>query len=136
MKRKETKYIVIHCTATSQLATVQAIKNYWKQVLGWKNVGYYAIIMPSGNVEYLAEDDDVTNGASGYNSVSVHISWLGGEKSDNRTYPQIESMKNLVKTLREKYPDAKIVGHRDFPYVKKLCPYFDVAEWIKTEELE
>jgi len=28
--------------------------------------------------------------------------------------------------LKEDYPDARVVGHRDLPGVKKDCPCFDV----------
>jgi len=28
--------------------------------------------------------------------------------------------------LKEDYPEAKVVGHRDLPGVKKECPCFDV----------
>ena len=30
--------------------------------------------------------------------------------------------------LKEAYPQAKIVGHRDFPHVAKTCPLFDAQK--------
>ena len=32
-----------------------------------------------------------------------------------------------LKDLKKDYPNAKVVGHRDFPNVKKECPCLDVA---------
>ena len=34
----------------------------------------------------------------------------------------------LLKDLKESYPKAKIVGHRDFPNVLKACPCLDAQE--------
>ena len=33
----------------------------------------------------------------------------------------------LLKDLKKDYPNAKVVGHRDFPNVRKECPCLDVA---------
>ena len=32
--------------------------------------------------------------------------------------------------LTERYPQAKVIGHRDFPNVAKACPSFDVKTWL------
>lgn len=134
---RDIKYIVLHCTATQPHATVEAIQNYWKNNLGWKDPGYHYIISANGGVKQLAGEDQVTNGVKGYNSVSIHISYIGGiDKAgipeDTRTKQQIEAQIKLLKTLRAKYPKAIIQGHRDFPGVKKACPSFDVKSWLKT----
>ena len=39
---------------------------------------------------------------------------------------QKETLQRLLERLKEDYPDARIVGHRDLPGVKKDCPCFDV----------
>lgn len=31
---------------------------------------------------------------------------------------------------------AEVLGHRDFPGVKKECPSFDVRTWLKTVDLD
>jgi N-acetylmuramoyl-L-alanine amidase len=130
------KWIVIHCTATPQTTTIDSIKNYWKNVLKWKSVGYHHIIQADGSVVKLEDYDNPTNGVAGYNKNSVHISYIGGVDSnnkpvDNRTAAQKQSMETLVKTLAKAFPDAKIQGHRDFPKVNKACPSFDVKTWLK-----
>lgn len=81
-----------------------------------------------------------TNGVKGHNKDSVHISYIGGidkqgKPKDTRTPEQITSMIALIKMLKEIYPDADVLGHRDFPGVKKACPSFDVKSWLKTIEL-
>ena len=125
-------YIVLHCTATSQDAKVSSIVNYWKNKLNWKSVGYHYLIDKNGVVHQLAEDKEITNGVKGYNSVSIHISYIGGKDIDDRTEEQKEAQRVLVKMLHNKYPKAVIQGHRDFDGVSKSCPRFDVKEFINT----
>jgi len=130
------KYIVLHCTATPQNTTIQSILNYWKKVLGWKNPGYHFIIKPTGEIVNLLPIDQIANGVAGFNSNSIHISYIGGvdakEKAlDNRTPAQIEAQTKLIKRFKTQFPEAVIKGHRDFPNVKKECPSFDVATWLK-----
>jgi N-acetylmuramoyl-L-alanine amidase len=37
---------------------------------------------------------------------------------------------SLLMDLRRFYPDARILGHRDFPGVRKACPSFNaMAEY-------
>lgn len=129
---RDIKYIVLHCTATSQDATVENIKKYWKERLKWKSVGYHYIIDKHGVINQLADDSKMVNGVRGYNSVSLHISYIGGKDADDRTHLQKEAQRVLVKMLKNKYPDAIIQGHRDFDGVKKSCPNFDVKKWLKS----
>lgn len=72
------KYIVVHCSATPQDATVQSILDYWKNILKWKNPGYHYIIKPSGEIVQLLDEDKPSNGVAGYNSQSVNICYIGG----------------------------------------------------------
>jgi N-acetylmuramoyl-L-alanine amidase len=134
LKMRAIKYIVIHCTATPQTTTVESIQNYWRKNLGWKSPGYHFIILPNGAVRNLLSIEQVSNGVAGFNSNSIHISYIGGidasgKPVDNRTPFQKESMLKLIKDLKRKFPKAVIQGHRDFPNVKKSCPSFNA----KTE---
>lgn len=138
---REIKYVVLHCTATSPFAKVEAIQNYWKNNLGWKMPGYHYVISANGGVKQLATEDQVTNGVAGYNAHSIHISYIGGidgagKPEDTRTPAQKEAQIKLLKTLRAKYPKAAIMGHRDFPGVKKACPSFNVESWLKTVNIQ
>ena len=131
------KYIVVHCTATPPETTIDSIKNYWKQYLGWKSPGYHYIIKRNGDIVNIFPEDKVSNGVKGYNHNSVHISYIGGvdknnQPIDNRTDAQIHAMFSKLVSLSEKYPTATILGHRDFPGVTKMCPSFDVKEWLKN----
>lgn len=125
------KYIVFHCTATDQSATIENIKRYWKEKLGWKNPGYHFIIEPSGNVTQLHPLDEIANGVKGYNSNSIHISYIGGLMKDDRTPGQITAQKALLRGLLSMFPGAEVIGHKDFPRVTKSCPRFDAKTLLE-----
>lgn len=128
------KYIAIHCTATPQSATIDSIRNYWKNVLKWKQPGYHYIVKPDGSVVNLLDIDKISNGVKGYNHEAINISYIGGideasgNPKDTRTDAQKVAIKNLLIQLRAKFPHAIIQGHRDFPNVKKACPSFDAKK--------
>lgn len=96
--------------------------------------GYHLIVNFNGTYERLAEDSEIAFGAAGHNTHSIHIAWKGGWKNkkavDNRTNEQKTTLLTLVRTMRSRYPDAKIVGHTDFDGVSKACPSFDVKQWL------
>ena len=130
---RDIKYIAVHCTAGPATQTTKAIKDYWKNNLGWKSVGYHYLINADGTIEQLAQESEITNGVAGFNSVTVHISYKGGvdatnKPKDTRTPQQKESILKLLKDLRKRYPKAIIQGHKDFPNVKKACPSFEAKK--------
>jgi N-acetylmuramoyl-L-alanine amidase len=132
------KYIVLHCTATQPFTAVEAIQNYWCNNLHWRNPGYHYIIPTNGVVKQLLDESLIANGVAGYNTVSIHISYIGGVDANNvpkdtRTSEQLVAMRALVKKFRTTYPNAIIQGHRDFSNVHKACPSFDVKKWLTQE---
>jgi N-acetyl-anhydromuramyl-L-alanine amidase AmpD len=48
-----------------------------------------------------------------------------GHPADTRTPAQKETLRKLLLRLKTDYPNARMVGHRDLPDVKKACPCFD-----------
>lgn len=131
------KYIVVHCTATNPKAKVEAIQNYWQEHLKWKNPGYHVLIDAQGNTYRLLSEYEVGNGVQGYNEVSLHVSYIGGidnlgRSKDTRTDKQKETLVKILNEWKKKYPKARILGHRDFPNVKKDCPSFDAQNEYKN----
>lgn len=133
---RKIEYIVLHCTATPVNTSVQSILNYWRNHLGWRNPGYHYLIEQSGEVHELLPLASVSNGVAGYNSNSIHISYIGGvdkngKALDNRSSRQILEQIRLLIMLKTLFPNARIQGHRDFPKVAKACPSFDTRAWLK-----
>ena len=139
--------IFVHCTAGSQKTTVEDLKREFK-AKGWKNPGYHYVVMPSGRVENILSEENVSNGVRGYNSTSINVAYIGGvdgngKAVDNRTKEQKKSLVSLLESLRDRYPKAKIMGHRDIspdkngngiidPWERiKECPCFDAITEYK-----
>jgi N-acetyl-anhydromuramyl-L-alanine amidase AmpD len=83
----------------------------------------------------LVESHEITWGATGINSISRHIVYVGGidkklKPKDTRTGEQLAAMERYVKQVLKKYPSIKIAGHNQF--AAKACPSFDVPKWCKS----
>jgi N-acetylmuramoyl-L-alanine amidase len=131
------KHIVVHCTATPQNTTIEDIQRFWKEVRKWHSPGYHYVIKPDGDIVQLLDENLISNGTFGHNPECVHIAYIGGvdkdiKPLDNRTDRQKHSLFNKLIELSEKYPQAQILGHRDFPGVAKACPSFDVKSWLAS----
>ena len=134
------KYIVVHCTATPPTTTVESIKRYWKEQRGWgKTPGYHYLIKRQGSLIQLLDESKNSNGVYKHNSNCINIAYIGGvdkegKPQDNLSEAQNHSMFDLIVSLLEKYPQAEVLGHRDFSGVKKACPSFDVKKWLSEYE--
>lgn len=133
--------IFVHCTAGSQKATVNDVIKIFKE-RGFINPGYHVLVTADGKIHQLLPFEKVSNGVKGFNQTSINIAYTGGIDAkgnavDNRTPEQKQSLMKLLIRLREKYPKAKIMGHRDispdlngngevdtFERIKE-CPCFD-----------
>ncbi len=152
MKRK-LEYLVIHCTATPEGREVEGAEiRAWHtdpkpKGRGWKQVGYTDLFHLDGKIERLADNnediwvdgEEITNGALHYNGVSRHIAYVGGCSrteplipKDTRTPAQFMALREYVLDFHARFPQVKIVGHRDLPGVTKACPAFDVALWLES----
>lgn len=131
------KHLVLHCTATPQDTTIESIKKYWKDVRKWGSTpGYHFLIKKNGDIVQLLDEKKISYGSAGHNAECIHIAYIGGidkngKPLDNRTQAQEDAMYDKLMELMKKYPEAKPIGHRDFPNVKKACPSFDVKTWMK-----
>lgn len=143
------KYLVVHCTASPQTQKVSDILHYWKNALGWKSPGYHVLVEADGTAHELKNIATPTNGVRGFNANSIHISYIGGinkegKAVDNRTPQQKEVMLSYLKSWKKQFPEAKILGHRDFspdkngngridPWERiKECPSFEAIEEFKN----
>lgn len=137
---KSYRYLVIHCTASSPSSryTRESLLSFFKDESGWSRPGYRDFVDKDGILHNLWGYDgdsiltgpEITFGARGYNSVSIHVAYDGGVDGnllprDTRTEKQKVALQTYVRIVRTLYPDIKVVGHRDLPGVTKACPSFD-----------
>lgn len=150
-KSKRTiKYIVIHCSATPEGRhhTAKDI-DLWHKQRGFSEIGYNYVVLLDGTIELGRDIDKIPAHAEGFNKESIGICYIGGcevlthhshknkspaealRAKDTRTKEQKQSLLKLLKELKKLYPEAQILGHRDFPNVKKACPSFDAKQEYK-----
>ena len=129
--------IIVHCSATkpAQVVTVDTIRR-WHLARGFSDIGYHYVIYQDGTVHKGRPDYVQGAHVSGQNARSIGVCYIGGlnqqtgKPEDTRTDAQRAAMLGLLVELKQKYPGAKIYGHRDF--ANKACPCFDA----KTEYAE
>lgn len=89
-------------------------------------------------MESLLDPKEVSNGVQGYNSSAINVAYVGGVDAklkpvDNRTQAQKDALLDLLIYLKQQYPNAHIMGHRDIwgkdsRKWKKQCPCFDAEK--------
>lgn len=153
MARKRTDFIVVHCSATPASRDIGAKEiDIMHRKRGFFKIGYHYVIRRDGTVEKGREEDAAGSHVQGYNAVSIGVCIVGGLQEDcktaecNYTQAQLHSLRWLITELTAKYPNAKVLGHRDFspdgnhngkvdPWERvKECPCFDVISWWRGEE--
>lgn len=125
-------HLVVHCSATPEGRDIdiETIRK-WHKDLGWRDVGYHYVVKLDGTIQKGRPDSDVGSHVAGHNQTTIGICYVGGlakdgkTAKDTRTDAQKRALVTLLKTLKARYPKAKIWGHRDFPKVAKACPSFN-----------
>ena len=125
--------IVIHCSATREdrpFPVTSLIADHAKR-FGF--TGYHYYVTRDGIVYQTRHEQLVGAHARGYNQHSLGVCYEGGldakgQQADTRTPKQKRALLRLLRRLKAEHPDAKIVGHRDLPGVKKGCPCFDATK--------
>lgn len=127
--------IVLHCSATPEGVSLppSALRRLHVEQNGWSDVGYHFYVTRDGDVHPCRPLGQPGAHARGYNQRSVGICYEGGlladgrTPADTRTPAQRRSLLRLIGSLRQAFPHARILGHRDLPGVRKACPAFDAA---------
>lgn len=123
--------IIIHCSATpaGRHVTVSDIDG-WHRARGFRKIGYHYVIYLDGSVHPGRSEREIGAHCTGHNARSIGVCYIGGcdgamHPADTRTPAQKAAMRQLIGTLRRRYPRATIHGHREF--AAKACPSFDVS---------
>lgn len=125
--------IIIHCSATKEGKDFRAADiDKWHRAQDYKCIGYHYVIDLDGTIEEGRPESEKGAHAGGdHNPHSIGICYIGGLTAvdgyyaDTRTEEQKRSLILLLQDLKNRYPNAKILGHRDIS--AKACPCFDAA---------
>lgn len=163
----QTRYIdeiIIHCSATKEGKACTAdqinaahkarkFSSYIDANGRVRYIGYHFLIHPDGTIEVCRPISKIGCHASGHNTRSIGICYIGGLDArdtngrmikDTRTPQQKASLIKLIKQLKSEYGTIKsVIGHRDTspdlngngiiePYeFIKGCPCFDAIPEYK-----
>jgi N-acetyl-anhydromuramyl-L-alanine amidase AmpD len=162
------KLIVIHCSASPDadalfrgragqpgfLTPVDYI-DQWHHARGFRraavmrkrfnprqqSIGYHYVVYRNGGIATGRHMDEVGAHAAGWNQKSLGVCLVG---TSEFTPAQWVSLRDLITALREKYPLARVCGHRDLSPDRngdgeitrgewtKTCPNFDVSKWLEN----
>lgn len=138
LKAQDVKWLVVHCSASrcNRPFTVERLIETGRQSYGQASYHYY--VRRNGNVVPILPESVQGVHAVGYNHCSIAVCYEGGldengKAADTRTELQKASLYELLKQLRRDYPQARIIGHRELPNVRKDCPCFSCAEYADLQ---
>ena len=124
--------IIVHCSANKAGSALRmADIDRYHRSLGWLGCGYHYVIPTDGTIEAGRPEEMVGAHCQNHNKHSIGVCYIGGLSADGspmdtRTEAQRAALRSLLTDLRQRYPKALIVGHRDLnPH--KACPCFDVV---------
>jgi len=130
--------IIIHCSATKPDMDIGVVEiDQWHRLRGFDGVGYHTIIRRNGYKEQGRPLIRVGAHARGFNAHSIGICMVGGVDENNKpennfAMEQFRTLIDELIVLKEQFPDAEILGHRDLPGVNKDCPCINVGAWIAS----
>lgn len=124
--------IIVHCSATPEghHVTVKDIDR-WHRARGFASAGYHYVVYIDGSVHEGRPLEHVGAHCLGHNARSVGVCYIGGvcadghTPKDTRTDAQKRALRELLVSLRRRFPSAAIRSHRDF--APKACPSFDAT---------
>lgn len=125
-KRSKTDYIVLH-HADKTKCTIHDI-HQWHLNNGWAGCGYHFFIAKDGKVYRGRPIDMIGAHCQGYNNCSIGICAEGNYEVEQMSTAQWQAILELVKELKQIYPQAQVVGHRDL--YATACPgkYYPLDE--------
>ena len=129
LEKKSITKLIVHCSDTPNELDLRASDIHKMHIgFGWNGIGYHKVILRSGIIENGRPEFWIGAHVKGLNSISLGVCLIGSKKF---TKIQFISLKKVLLNWKKKYPNAKILGHRDSTVTTKTCPNFDVVKWCK-----
>lgn len=109
--RQTTERIILHHSASS-VASAEDIHR-WHLNNGWEGAGYHFLVRKDGKVYRMRPEEKIGAHAYMNNYNSLGICFEGNFEVEEMPDIQIQSGKELVAYLKNKYGINKVQGHRD-----------------------
>ena len=109
--RQTTERIILHHSASS-VASAEDIHR-WHLNNGWEGAGYHFLVRKDGKVYRMRPEEKIGAHAYMNNYNSLGICFEGNFEIEEMSDVQVQSGKELVAYLKNKYRINKVQGHRD-----------------------
>lgn len=125
------KYFVLHHSATPPAHDIDATEIHaWHMERGFDGIGYNYVILLNGQLQHGRPEYWVGAHAKEVNTESIGICVVGTGLPNGA---QEATLHDLLFALAQRYPEAKVVGHRDVAEEGHTeCPGYDVTDlgWV------
>jgi N-acetylmuramoyl-L-alanine amidase len=131
------RWVTIHCAATPEGRDVKAATiSEWDHAK-FGQTSYHWVVELDGKAVHTLPDDRKGAHVGGANSGNIGICYVGGvdangNPKDTRTTAQKRALADLIRQYQARVPGLIVLGHRNWPDVKKACPSFDCPGWVKA----
>ena len=133
LKMNKIKFLVVHCSDTPDTEDITALEIHKMHLnFGWEGIGYHKVICRDGKVENGRPEFWVGAHTKGINNISLGVCLIGRNKF---LYKQYNALEKILIQWKKRYPETKIVGHKDAILTDKTCPNFNVSDWCKQRGL-
>ena len=109
--RQTTERIILHHSASS-VASAEDIHR-WHLNNGWEGAGYHFLVRKDGKVYRMRPEEKIGAHAYMNNYNSIGICFEGNFEIEEMSDVQVQSGRELVAYLKNKYGINKVQGHRD-----------------------
>lgn len=132
--------LVVHHTAgfrpltqLAEIAEMQSIQHQ-HQAMGWSDVGYNYVIMPSGRVYEGRGYNIVGAHTADNNTRSIGVTFAGNYEVVKPSRAQLRAYKQLVRLLRRNGAVIRRVrGHQQMPNQATACPGKHIMAALKLQ---
>lgn len=131
------KFLTIHCAATPEGRDVKAATVSQWDIARFGQVSYHWLVELDGTAVRTLDDTRKGAHVGGANTGNIGVCYVGGcdkgmSPKDTRTPAQNRALRAIIRNYQSQYPGLIVLGHRDWPKVKKACPSFSVTQWLKA----
>lgn len=124
--------ITIHHSASTNDNSIREIYDIQHEKFIKIGVCYTFIIRKNGDIIKCHKFNEFVSHAPNANTSDISICIDGNFDIENPTNAQIESLKYLIKYIKNQFNITKIRGHQDVPGNATACPGKNLEEIIKT----
>lgn len=110
-QRSKTDEIILH-HAEAKSASVEEV-NRWHLERGWTGIGYHFYVRKDGKVYRGRPEWAVGAHAQGHNGRAIGICCEGAYMTETMPAAQLAALKTLIREEMHKYPNAKLLRHKD-----------------------